>query len=395
MVTKLHGFLEASFPSQYADRARDVEREEEEGDIASPDVVDMPKIKSRPGCPNVEDFQCDACGEMLFKPIVLNCGHVVCQVPCRGDAGDPCPLCRAPSVVQQQMYVCKHLWNLMEKSFPKECAQRRNDLAARGVDTLAHVASPRGGDGVVCGNEGGPSCRTVSCGASPAGHTEGIGAALEHDPSSSRGDDGRLERNNVETTPDYPGGIVSWLESSEYPHFGIGCDACGQYPILGRRYRCKDCPDSVGFDICGSCHERGVGSIVGRFNQRHLPDHRLEMVLPTMTKLHFLKAIHPELDYDRLLSLIEMAWEQSDGERDNDTAEQDVGVQGGQSGGRQGTATGEGEPLEQETHGQDGGESMEEDVPPMMHQRGPRPSYDPQAEWPSPAAEQNSHTRSM
>jgi Zinc finger, ZZ type len=55
----------------------------------------------------------------------------------------------------------------------------------------------------------------------------------------------------------------------EYVHIGIGCDCCGAYPIRGKRFKCLDCPEAVGFDLCEACHR---GSLVsyGRFNQRHV-----------------------------------------------------------------------------------------------------------------------------
>lgn len=50
----------------------------------------------------------------------------------------------------------------------------------------------------------------------------------------------------------------------------VGCDSCGLYPIKGHRYKCQDCPDKVGFDLCGKCFDRGL-HITGRFNQQHTP----------------------------------------------------------------------------------------------------------------------------
>uniref|UniRef100_A0A6U0R8K9 ZZ-type domain-containing protein n=1 Tax=Micromonas pusilla TaxID=38833 RepID=A0A6U0R8K9_MICPS len=44
-------------------------------------------------------------------------------------------------------------------------------------------------------------------------------------------------------------------------HQGITCDGCGAVPIIGYRFRCKNCPNH---DICEACHERwdnGKGSM--------------------------------------------------------------------------------------------------------------------------------------
>lgn len=55
----------------------------------------------------------------------------------------------------------------------------------------------------------------------------------------------------------------------EYVHFGTGCDCCGAFPIRGKRFKCLDCPEAVGFDLCETCHQGDLVSY-GRFNQRHV-----------------------------------------------------------------------------------------------------------------------------
>jgi Zinc finger, ZZ type len=55
----------------------------------------------------------------------------------------------------------------------------------------------------------------------------------------------------------------------EYVHFGIGCDCCGAFPLRGKRFKCLDCPEAVGFDLCEACHRGGLVTY-GRFNQRHI-----------------------------------------------------------------------------------------------------------------------------
>lgn len=47
-------------------------------------------------------FPCIACHKLLYNPVVLNCGHAVCNATCRPVAASPedpvCPGCDAPSV---------------------------------------------------------------------------------------------------------------------------------------------------------------------------------------------------------------------------------------------------------------------------------------------------------
>lgn len=50
----------------------------------------------------------------------------------------------------------------------------------------------------------------------------------------------------------------------------IGCDGCGVYPIVGKRYRCRDCHERIGFDLCSACHDSNR-DMAGRFNQQHRP----------------------------------------------------------------------------------------------------------------------------
>ena len=47
------------------------------------------------------------------------------------------------------------------------------------------------------------------------------------------------------------------------------------FPIVGDRYRCQDCPELTGFDLCGVCFE-GSGNMCGRFSQQHMATHRME-----------------------------------------------------------------------------------------------------------------------
>ncbi|EFJ48446.1 hypothetical protein VOLCADRAFT_117640, partial [Volvox carteri f. nagariensis] len=61
--------------------------------------------------------------------------------------------------------------------------------------------------------------------------------------------------------------------------YSVGCDDCGMFPIIGRRYRCVECTEVVGYDLCGACYDRGAAGR-GRFNQLHRPEHRVVKVEP-------------------------------------------------------------------------------------------------------------------
>lgn len=50
-------------------------------------------------------------------------------------------------------------------------------------------------------------------------------------------------------------------------------------PIIGERYKCKDCTERIGFDLCEACYNNPVKT-PGRFNQQHKPEHKFEIMQP-------------------------------------------------------------------------------------------------------------------
>lgn len=52
-------------------------------------------------------------------------------------------------------------------------------------------------------------------------------------------------------------------------------------PIIGERYKCLDCKEEIGFDLCEKCYARS-SHLPGRFNQQHKPDHRFELKQPVI-----------------------------------------------------------------------------------------------------------------
>lgn len=94
--------------------------------------------------------------------------------------------------------------------------------------------------------------------------------------------------------------------------YSIGCDCCGMYPIVGPRWRCTDCPEEIGFDLCSACHSLGPAEVHGRFNQRHTAAHRMQLVEPKRGLLHLLMDLHPELTVDQLRHLLELAFTDDD-----------------------------------------------------------------------------------
>lgn len=80
-------------------------------------------------------------------------------------------------------------------------------------------------------------------------------------------------------------------EETQAVHFGVGCDGCGMHPILGERYKCEDCPEKAGYDLCGDCYEKST-NWVGRFNQQHTVNHHMQRISVEPVSLHVLASYY-------------------------------------------------------------------------------------------------------
>uniref|UniRef100_R7WF72 Uncharacterized protein n=1 Tax=Aegilops tauschii TaxID=37682 RepID=R7WF72_AEGTA len=169
----------------------------------------------------LDDVSCPICKELLYQPTVLNCGHVYC-ISCLPSVGDEALKCQVCGGLHPGDFpnVCLDLDHFLEEYFPAEYESRRKKLQLENSQ---------------CNPEG--SSSSTSCKK---------GAFVQK----------TLDLSNV--------------------HIGVGCDSCGVYPIRGKRYKCKDCTEAIGFDLCGECYD-STSKLPGRFNQQHTPDHRMEL----------------------------------------------------------------------------------------------------------------------
>ncbi|GAA0166570.1 hypothetical protein LIER_21696 [Lithospermum erythrorhizon] len=182
----------------------------------------------------ISDLTCGVCKQMLYRPVVLNCGDVYCEF-CISKSSDTickCPVCQSmhPRGFPKMCLVLEHF---LEEEFPEEYRARKEWYLKEKSDQLR----------------------------SSAGEV------------SSLGSDGT------------PADVVPPLTiQGSKLHFYVGCDYCGMYPIVGERYRCKDCKESTGFDLCQGCYVSSC-KLPGRFNQQHTEDHQFEKVDTTFHQI--------------------------------------------------------------------------------------------------------------
>ena len=235
-----------------------------------------------PGAWLPQHFSCDdpRCGKLLCRPAVLTCGHCVCHPTCldsgsSGAAGCVCPACGMKS--PQPPAVCKQLGDLLLELFPAETRQREQEVQEAVAAAREAAAGAAPAHQQAAGDEERAAPHTPRTLAAPsesgapasAAGAEGEAAGGEQQ-ALSPSLEAALRRRQAAGGP--TAGLADRLEANlrkltageGYVHHGVGCDACGQYPIQGQRWRCRDCPEAVGFDLCQLCMERGVSDIVGR-----------------------------------------------------------------------------------------------------------------------------------
>ncbi|XP_059651844.1 E3 ubiquitin-protein ligase PRT1 [Cornus florida] len=191
----------------------------------------------------ITDLLCAACKQLLCRPVVLNCGHVYCEA-CLVNLGDEVCSCQICHSMHPNGFpkVCLVLEHFLEKHFSEEYAARKDAVLRQ------------------------PDCHHVNRLTCPT-------QAQKH----------AAELSSISTNA-----YLLWL-SGQGPkvHVAVGCDFCGMYPIVGERYKCKDCTEKMGFDLCEKCY-KSSSKLPGRFNQHHTPEHKFEIEEPVVVMLDHL-----------------------------------------------------------------------------------------------------------
>eukprot|EP00668_Euglena_longa_P005298 GGOE01006237.1.p1 GENE.GGOE01006237.1~~GGOE01006237.1.p1 ORF type:complete len:380 (-),score=92.52 GGOE01006237.1:675-1814(-) len=263
----LHQFVSQRFPAEAHARALDVAREEALVGVHSP-------ILPHPPAADVltTDFHCHLCKGPARDPTVTRCGHIFCRS------------CLAMPVASGPMWCPAAGCTACISSVPSVCIAMQDLLSAAGVS--AHVGGGKTGDSL-------SHFDTLR----PAGMDHAAEGPHQFAPLPLEKPFSPIE--DFETA----------MQDPSYVHFGIICDGCGAYPIVGHRWHCRDCPEKIGFDICGECYNLQVHRrlVMGKFNQSHQPTHRMHLVAQVKEWLHKLQALHPELLSSQFPQLLELA----------------------------------------------------------------------------------------
>jgi hypothetical protein len=203
---QLHQLLQVIYPQDYEARTLEVAAEKNESDMYSPEIP-----SSSLECNPRSALNCTICKKLLYKPVAMNCGHLMCQGCAASGPANSCRVCEVHHPGPFPL-VCIELQQYIEKEYGNEYKQRSQEVA-----------------------------------------------------------------NNSDVTKSWK---IRIADVQDTIHVNIGCDGCGMMPIFGKRFRCLDCPESCGYDLCQTCHDRGSKLLPGRFNQRHGLGHRMKEILP-------------------------------------------------------------------------------------------------------------------
>ena len=278
-------------------------------------------------------FACQKCSNLAVPPTVLSCGHVVCGDSSSRNASNAwngvCPLdgCVGKNVNEQNgPAVCALMEKILRRSLSAkeyEASSLRSQRCRRRISTDLNKSTCDAGEqssGVESKTDElvpGDLVTIVGLTSARGAQLNGCEARIEsYDSTSDRHilclRNSRSEAAESSSTIAIKGENlrrteVSSTDNDNFVHYGVGCDGCGIYPISGRRYKCIDCSEEIGFDLCGDCFDAGVHKKdrdrAGRFNQQHRPEHYMGEVVQDRTFFHALQEANPDVPLSELLRI--------------------------------------------------------------------------------------------
>ncbi|KAG6394853.1 hypothetical protein SASPL_145443 [Salvia splendens] len=258
-----------------------------------------------------DEFQCCVCLDITYKPVVLACGHISCFW-CTFKAMDSlmqsrCPVCRNP--YNHFPRSCGLLHFLILKLYPspykrraKQVAEEEKEIGYASPQFEGNIIESQLGevDGAqdATGEGDHLSIKDFSQLTLPEDNTSIQPTSSSQTTTNDSNSISRSTKKVLET--DVECAVCKQLlyrpvvlncghgkqeESAKASvqranfHPGVGCDYCGICPITGVRYKCKDCVEKIGFDLCESCYKISA-KLPGRFNQQHTMDHKFDAIRP-------------------------------------------------------------------------------------------------------------------
>lgn len=212
----LHYFMMSEFRTSMRGR-----KQQDEADMFEKFGLPMPAHAEAPEDESdggwMELFQCVVSEELVYEPCALSSGSIVSAYSVpEGGFKKDPDRLVACALHGQAPKNCLALEAMIKTKFPKEYGQRANDLAKQGIQATAKHAT----------------------------------------------------------------GSYNQFAQDEYIYWGLGCDGCGLWPIVGKAWTDADCPDKAGFHLCDSCYKFGYHRrvITGKFNQNHMPKNQMVLV---------------------------------------------------------------------------------------------------------------------
>ena len=345
----LHNYLLATFPGEMETREEEVAKlEREEYNAESPKApAAVPVLKTENKGDLGEDatigaFQCVECGKTPAPPTVLTCGHIVCcgtdESALRRKKSCPVDGCIGKMAAVDHSNVCSLIDTILRKHMSEESyADAKSASSCCGGIFLEarHTSAEANGDG---NNDGGilfaPGDQVIIDGlqSEKGSKLNGREAKIEsRDDSTGRCACtllGTSQTISVKSENLKKKAGEEKVEEDRYVHYGVGCDGCGVFPIVGQRWKCDDCSEEIGFDLCGDCyndevHKREGRVAAGRFNQQHRPDHKLILMEQVNTFFHQLQRAHPNVPLSQLISMVEMAQSGADDSNGDDEEDEE------------------------------------------------------------------------
>ncbi|KAJ0113451.1 hypothetical protein Patl1_01603 [Pistacia atlantica] len=267
-------------------------------------------------------FVCCICLDLLYKPVVLACGHISCfwciHRSMSNRRKSHCPICR--HTYNHFPNICWMLHLLLLKIYPIAYKIREQQILGeeKKIGIFSSQIDNHGCELLVNTKvdhleDSANSSTAVSASASKVGslqyveQLESVSLILNNGTPISKQNSVRTVAAMKKKFPENKLNNCKQISIADVKctackqllfnpvvlNCGHGCMKAGKlqapsefwrrynmmFPIIGVRYKCIDCVEAVGFDLCGHCyHTRSI--IPGRFNQQHTPEHRLELVKP-------------------------------------------------------------------------------------------------------------------